>query len=72
MYRHTFDPSNPSLNQMNRNDDALLNGPNELAVALQKKTVYIYVVTTFSPNTIQSFSIIVFGPNNVTLERISK
>ena len=36
---------------------------------LQKHITYILVVTTRSPNETGSFSVIVLGPNNVTLKR---
>lgn len=62
-----FNPFDSSLNRMNVSwikDHALI-------INLEKETIYILVITTYNPNKVGSFSVIVTSKNNITLKRIS-
>lgn len=51
------------------------NGCNDqfkILIRLQANTTYILVVTTFYPNVTGTFSILIFGSNNVSMHHISE
>ncbi|CAF3931917.1 unnamed protein product [Adineta steineri] len=70
MYRDYFNPFNTLKNLILTNDNSCHNDQFRLTVDLEINTEYILVVTTYRPNITGTFSIIVFGSNNVTLERL--
>ena len=86
IYENEFDPSYPNENLLKQSDYFLTQGNFVLTQTrfndgkfyfqvknyLKVETVYILVVTTLDPNAIGSFAILITGPNNITLNRISK
>ena len=86
IYENEFDPSYPNENLLKQSDYLLTQGNFVLTQTrfndgkfyfqvknyLKVETVYILVVTTLDPNAIGSFTILITGPNNITLNRISK
>ncbi len=72
IYKNTFIPFKPTENLLSVDTGSCANGRLKLTTVLQANTTYILVVTTYSPNVMGAFSIIVFGPNNVSLNRISE
>ena len=72
IYKNKFDPFNPYENFHSRDDRQCSNGQNRSVTHLQVNTTYVLVVRTNSLNATTGFSIIVSGPNNVRLNRISK
>ena len=71
IYKDNFDPNNPFVHLHLKNDDCDKN-QFKLFTHLESNTTNILVVTTFTQETIGAFSILVSGPKNVTLKRISK
>ncbi|CAF4086440.1 unnamed protein product [Adineta steineri] len=71
MYKDYFNPFNTLKNLILTNDNSCHNDQFRLTVDLEINTEYILVVTTYRPNITGTFSIIVFGSNNVTLERLN-
>ncbi|CAF1592431.1 unnamed protein product [Adineta ricciae] len=72
VYKSHFDPLNPhdnsiSINQLNCTTD---NAKIKRTIHLQPNSVYILLVTTLYPTQETQFSIDIYGPTNVTLERI--
>ena len=65
IYNNTFDPSNSSLNLLQFNDDGGGNLQFLLKVAFEANSVYILVVTTYSPNVMTTFSVTAHGTNGV-------
>ncbi len=72
IYNGNFNPFNPLKNLVAQNDEGCRNGQFKIIVHLQANTSYILVVTTFDPNIIGPFSILVSGPNNVSLNHFRK
>jgi hypothetical protein len=72
IHKDKFDPFNPSTNSVARLDAKLINTQVKVITHLQAGTPYVLVVTTWSPNVIGTFSIIVSGPNKVNLNRLSE
>jgi hypothetical protein len=71
-YNDTFIPFAPNLNELSRDDDSCDDYQFKLSTVLHVNTTYILVVTTYDSNVTGDFSIIVSGPNNVSLNRISE
>ena len=65
LYNDTFDPTYPSLNLLQSNDDGAGSSQFFLSLVLQTMIDYILVATTFSPMETGEFSIIVQGPATV-------
>jgi hypothetical protein len=72
IYKHNFNPFTPSQNLIWRIDANFNNTQLKVNANLQVGTKYILVVTTSSPNVTGAFSIVVSGPNNVSLNRIGE
>lgn len=74
VYQDEFNRFNPYMNELKTNVSKACAPAIKLSVYLQKRTTYILVVTTSSPNMTGSFSITTFGPSNatVTLKRLSE
>lgn len=70
IYENKFNPFDPHMNQINKNiwGTCRFGFEPPPATYLRKQMTYILVVTTDRPRVTGSFSIIVFGPNNVTLK----
>ena len=58
LYNGTFDPYNPTLNLLQRNDDSGGNAQFLINVSLMNTGSYFLVATTYSPNRTASFSVI--------------
>lgn len=65
LYTDSFNPSYPSSNLLDQDDDSNENLQFELTAFLQSQTEYILVVTTFQKRTIGSFEIIASGPTSI-------
>jgi hypothetical protein len=72
IYKNDFNSLKPSENVLLQHDGYCNDGQLKLIVDLEINTRYVLVVTTHRPNTIGNFSIFISGPNNVTLNHISK
>ena len=72
IYKNTFNPLNPSMNLLSEDDSTCNNMQFGLTVQLQANTTYVLVATTYQPNKIGNFSIIISGPTKVTLKRIGE
>ena len=72
VYERAFDPSNPFVNWITSDDDNCPKSQFSIRVPLKVNTTYILVVTTYLPMERGNFTIIVFGPAHVELQRISK
>ena len=72
IYKNTFNPFNPSINLLSQDDNECFNMQFLLRVQLQANTTYVLVATTYRPNRMGNFSIIISGPAKVTLNRISE
>ena len=72
IYANNFNPSIPSINLISRDDDSLNNTQLKLVIALQPNTTYVLVVTTYYPNVTGKFSVLLSGPNNISLNTISE
>ena len=72
LYKNSFDPSYPSQNLLTESNFSCGEFRFELGDYLEANHVYILVVTTFDPNVRGSFTLLVTGPHNLTLNRINK
>jgi hypothetical protein len=72
IYLDTFNPLFPSRSLIIQNGERLNNMQFKHPTRLHASVTYILVVTTSSPNVTGSFSILVSGPNNVSLNHISE
>jgi hypothetical protein len=72
IYNHSFNPTNPFMNQLLEDDDGCANLQFKLIAQLQSNTTYILVVTTSRPDVTGAFSIKAFGLSDVNLKYISK
>jgi hypothetical protein len=72
IYKDNFDPSDLTMNLLSESDQSTGNNQFELISGLQTNITYILVITTFDPNLIGLFSVLLTGPKNVNLNRISK
>jgi len=72
IYKNSFNPANPSMNQLSQNDNGCGNNQFNLTAQLQSNTTYILVVTTSRPGKKGAFSIVVSGLGNVSLKPISE
>jgi hypothetical protein len=71
IYKDSFNPFNPFEKLLLQNVKQC-NIRFRLVINLQVGSTYILVVTTYRPNVTGAFSIIVSGPNNVSLKRIGE
>ena len=73
LYRDTFDPFEPSRNQIASDDDDCNGGQFRLEHLLQKNTTYILVVTTHQSNVQGPFTVIATSEESrVHFTRLSK
>jgi hypothetical protein len=72
IYKNDFDPWYPFENLLVQSNYRCGEYPFHLATYLQVNTTYVLVVTTFDRNVQGEFSVLVSGPNNISLNRISE
>ena len=71
LYENSFDPFDTSLNLLMEDDNSGDNEQFKLTAFLQPSTIYVLVVTTFSPHVMGKFSIIASGTSFISLTRVS-
>jgi hypothetical protein len=71
LYENSFDPFDTPLNLLMEDDNSGSNEQFKLTTFLRPSTIYVLVVTTFSPHVMGKFSIIASGTSFITLTRIS-
>lgn len=72
LYQNSFDPANPFLNLLLKDDNACRNNQFSLTTYCQANSSYVLVVTTYNPNVTGIFSIILSGSKNATFGLIGK
>jgi hypothetical protein len=72
IYKGNFNPISLTSNLLSENDQSGYSNQFELIISLQVNTTYVLVVTTVDSRMTGIFSVIVTGPNNVSLNRISE
>ena len=72
IYENNFDVFNLTKNLIETNDDNGCDGQFKLTKQLRIETRYILIVTTFDPNRFETFSVVVIGSKNVSINRISE
>ena len=72
LYKNSFDPSYPNENLLIQSKFACNENRFQLGDYLEANHVYILLVTTFDPYVRGSFTLLVTGPHNLTLNRINK
>ena len=72
IYKNNFNSLKPLENLLLKHDGYCNDGQFKLIIDLEINTRYVLVVTTHRPNTIGNFSIFISGPDNVTVNHISK
>ncbi|CAF0987415.1 unnamed protein product [Adineta steineri] len=71
IYKNDFNPLKPSENLLLSHDGKCNDGEFKLIIDLEINTRYILVVTTQDPKIIGNFSVVISGPNNVSLSPFS-
>ncbi|CAF3704777.1 unnamed protein product [Adineta steineri] len=71
IYKNDFNPLKPSENLLLSHGGECNDGQFKLIMDLEIDTLYILVVTTRDPRTIGNFSVIISGPNNISLTPFS-
>ena len=72
IYKNNYNSSRPSENLLSHNDYESGGGQFRFASYLEANTKYILVVTTYSRNATEKFSIVVSGSKSVTVNRTSE
>ena len=72
IYENHFDPLKPSANLLAEHNGTCSNEQFKFIIDLDNDTQYVLVVTTYYPYKMGSFSVIISGPNNVSLIQFSK
>ena len=72
IYKNDFDSLKPLENLLSQHNGYCNDEQFKLFIDLEINTRYVLVVTTHRPNTIGNFSIFISGPDNVTVNYISK
>jgi hypothetical protein len=72
IYKNDFNSLKPFENLLVKHDGYCNDGQFKLIIDLEISTRYVLVVTTHRPNTFGNFSIFISGPNNVTVNYMSK
>lgn len=70
LYEHHFDPFNPTANLLIQSNHSCGGFRFQFEANLQLNTTYILVVTTFEPKVQGPFTVFVYGPKNVSLNRM--
>ena len=71
LYENSFDPFDKSSNLLMEDDNSGDNEQFKMTAFLQPSTLYVLVVTTFSPHVMGHFSIIASGLSSISLTRES-
>ncbi|CAF4010695.1 unnamed protein product, partial [Adineta steineri] len=71
IYQNDFNPLKPSENLLLSHDGECNDEQFKLIIDLEINTRYILVVTTRDPKTIGDFSVMISGPNNISLSSFS-
>jgi hypothetical protein len=71
IYKNNFDPLKPSENLLLEHNGTCNQEQFKLIIDLYNDTQYILVVTTYSPYTIGSFSLLISGPDTVSVHHFS-
>ncbi len=72
IYIDKFNPFNPYENPRSYVIGSWFSINLKLVADIQANTTYVLVVSTFSPSVRTDFSVIVYGPKNVTLNHLSE
>ena len=72
MYQQHFNPYSYSERLITYSSLGCPSNQFKMTTELQSGVTYILIVTTFGSNIRGNFSVIAFGPNNVTFKQISK
>jgi hypothetical protein len=72
IYENNFDPLKPSGNLLLEHNGTCNQEQFKLIIDLKNDTQYVLVVTTYRSYTVGSFSVLISGPDNVSLNRFSK
>jgi len=72
MYEDHFNVFNSKMNLILEDDSNNRNPLFKIIIRLQMNTNYILIVAKSDPNVTEAFSVLVFGPNNVSMNRISE
>ena len=72
LYKEHFDPFILDKRLIARNLNGCPNGEFKIITELQSSVTYILIVTSTITPSVNNFSIVVFGPNNITFNQISK
>ena len=69
LYESDFDLSHPNKNLLAKTNERCKNLQLKLGSYLEINRTYILLVTTFDPDVRGSFTLLIIGPKNVTLNR---
>ena len=72
IYENNFNVLTSRMNLLLEDDNSACNHQFKLIIRLQVNTTYILVVSTTFSNVTGAFSVLVFGPNNVSMNYISE
>jgi hypothetical protein len=72
IYKNNFNPIDRFQNLLYMDDNSFENAQFQLRISLQANIIYVLVVTTLNQDVMGEFSVVLSGPNNVSLNRISK
>ncbi len=72
IYKDNFDPFNLTENLLSEDDKSDCSGRFKLITRLQVNTTYVLVVTMTGFRATGAFSVLIFGPNNISLDRIGE
>jgi hypothetical protein len=72
LYENSFDPIDTSLNLLMEDDNSGNYEQFKLTAFLQPSTIYVLIVTTFSPRVMGKFSIIASGTSLISLTKGKK
>ena len=72
IYTNEFDPSYPNKHLLTQSNFSCYEYRFQLGSYLEANKAYILLITTLNPNERGSFTLLITGPQNVTLNRIDK
>lgn len=72
IYEDSFDPYNPTKNLLSQSNFTCGGFLFQFTTYLEMNKMYILVVTTFESGVYGEFTVLVYGSNNVTLNRIGE
>ncbi|CAF1193465.1 unnamed protein product [Adineta steineri] len=71
MYENDFNVFRHRKNLLLEDNTNGCNGQFKISIQLHTNTTYVFLVTTYHPNVTGNYSLLVFGPNNITLNPIN-